>query len=99
MSYGEGVKQDIADNLNLSIEKDSVDHFINNSILERDGFNFEMNSETFENISAVNVDVQVNMDIPMRVKFDGSKFVVLGYNSTYFSNKIQKVKHATPRNK
>ena len=29
----------------------------------------------------------------------GSKFVVLGYNSTYFSNKIQKVKHATPRNK
>jgi hypothetical protein len=24
---------------------------------------------------------------------------VLGYNSTYFSNKIQKVKHATPRNK
>jgi hypothetical protein len=29
----------------------------------------------------------------------GSKFVVLGYNSTYFSNKIQKVKYATPRNK
>jgi hypothetical protein len=29
----------------------------------------------------------------------GSKFVVLGYNSTCFSNKIQKVKHATPRNK
>ena len=30
---------------------------------------------------------------------DGSTFVVLGYNSTYFSNKIQKGKHATPRNK
>ena len=29
----------------------------------------------------------------------GSKFVVLGYNSTYFSNKIQKGKHITPRNK
>ena len=29
----------------------------------------------------------------------GSKFVVLGYNSTYFSNKFKKVKHATPRNK
>ena len=29
----------------------------------------------------------------------GSKFVVLGYNSTYFSNKFIKVKHATPRNK
>ena len=29
----------------------------------------------------------------------GSTFVVLGYNSTYFSNKIKKVKHATPRNK
>ena len=29
----------------------------------------------------------------------GSKFVVLGYNSTYFSNKIQKGKHAIPRNK
>jgi hypothetical protein len=30
---------------------------------------------------------------------DGSKCVVLGYNSTYFSNKFKKVKHATPRNK
>ena len=29
----------------------------------------------------------------------GSKFVVLGYNFTYFSNKFKKVKHATPRNK
>ena len=29
----------------------------------------------------------------------GSKCIVLGYNSTYFSNKIQKVKHVTPRNK
>jgi hypothetical protein len=29
----------------------------------------------------------------------GSKFVVLGYNSTYFSNKFKKVKHTTPRNK
>jgi hypothetical protein len=29
----------------------------------------------------------------------GSKCVVLGYNSKYFSNKIKKVKHATPRNK
>ena len=29
----------------------------------------------------------------------GSKFVVLDYNSTYFSNKFIKVKHATPRNK
>jgi hypothetical protein len=29
---------------------------------------------------------------------DGSTFV-LGYNSTYFSNKLKKVKHATPRNK
>jgi hypothetical protein len=26
---------------------------------------------------------------------DGSKFVVLGYNSTYFSNKIQKGKTAS----
>jgi len=26
-------------------------------------------------------------------------FVVLGYNSTYFSNKIKIGKHATPRNK
>ena len=30
---------------------------------------------------------------------DGSKIFVLGYNSTHFSNKIQKGKHATPRNK
>jgi hypothetical protein len=29
----------------------------------------------------------------------GSKFVLLGYNSTYFSNKFKKVKHATPRHK
>ena len=29
----------------------------------------------------------------------GSKFVVLGYKSTYFSNKIQNLKHATERNK
>ena len=29
----------------------------------------------------------------------GSKFVVLGYNSTYFQTKFIKVKHATPRNK
>ena len=29
----------------------------------------------------------------------GSKFVLLGYNSTYFSNKFKKVKHVTPRNK
>ena len=30
----------------------------------------------------------------------GSKFVVLGYNSTYFfQTKFKKVKHATPRNK
>lgn len=63
MSYGEGAKRDVADNLILTIEKDSVAHFINKSTIERDGFNFEMNNETFENISAVNVDVQVNMDI------------------------------------
>ena len=30
---------------------------------------------------------------------NGSKFVVLGYNSTYFQTKFKKVKHATPRNK
>ena len=29
----------------------------------------------------------------------GSKCVALGYNSTYFSNKFKKVRHATPRNK
>ena len=29
----------------------------------------------------------------------GSKCVVLGYNSTYFSKKFKKVKHATSRNK
>ena len=29
----------------------------------------------------------------------GSKFVLLGYTSTYFSNKFKKVKHATPRHK
>jgi hypothetical protein len=29
----------------------------------------------------------------------GSTLVVLCYNSTYFSNKMQKVKHATTRNK
>ena len=63
VSYGEGAKRDVADNLILTIEKDSVAHFINKSTIERDGFNFEMNNETFENISAVNVDVQVNMDI------------------------------------
>lgn len=67
MSYGEGANRHVADNLILSIEKDSVAHFINKSTIERDGFNFEMNNETFENISAVNVDVQVNMDIHIQV--------------------------------
>jgi hypothetical protein len=52
VSYGEGTKRHVADNLILSIEKDSVAHFINKSTIERDGFNFEMNNETFSFNSA-----------------------------------------------
>lgn len=59
---GEGEKIIKQKNLNVSIEKDSTDTFLNRSEIKRDGFSLDMTNGTLDNVTATEMEIQVSFD-------------------------------------
>lgn len=59
IAFGEGEKVTRQKNLNVSIEKDSAEMFLNRSEIKRDGFILDLQNDTLENITATELELQV----------------------------------------
>jgi len=59
---GEGEKIIKKNNLNVSIEKDSTETFLNRSEIKRDGFSLDMTNGTLDNVTATEMEIQVSFD-------------------------------------
>ena len=59
-AFGEGEKIIKKPNLNVSIEKDSIDTFLNRSEIKRDGFSLDIANTTLENVTATEMELQVS---------------------------------------
>ncbi|XP_052071086.1 uncharacterized protein LOC127709521 [Mytilus californianus] len=61
IAFGEGEKVVQQNNLNVSIEKDSTEMFLNRSEIKRDGFSLDLQNDTLENITATELELQVSV--------------------------------------
>jgi hypothetical protein len=59
MAYAESEKTIRKENINISLEKDNIEHFTNKSIIKRDGFTFDFNNETLGNVTATHIQLKV----------------------------------------
>jgi len=59
VEYAESEKTIRKENINISLEKNSIEHFINKSSITRDGFTFKFNNETLGNVTATNIQLKV----------------------------------------
>lgn len=58
-AFGEGETVIRAKNLNVSVEKDSVEAFSNKTEIIRDGFVLDLSNGTFDNITEREIELQV----------------------------------------
>ncbi|XP_063447031.1 polycystin-1-like protein 2 [Mytilus trossulus] len=59
VAFAEPEKVIRKENLNVSLEKNHLEHFKNKTVIKRDGFLFDFNNETLENVTATDIQLKV----------------------------------------
>lgn len=59
MAFAEPEKVIRKENLNVSLEKNHLEHFKNKTVIKRDGFLFDFNNDTLENVTATDIQLKV----------------------------------------